>query len=321
MDSSLSTMKIGFGVPFAGPWATPENQVRIATRAEELGYHSLWTFSRLLYPVDSPDDHWRLTSREVAEPIVALSYLAAHTTRIRLGIAVLNVPFYAPAMLAKQLIQLDIVSGGRVDFGAGVGWSAEEYQAIGLPMERRIGRTVEYLSVIERIWRDEVAEFHGEFTELPKSLILPRPVQPRLPVLLGGNTEQALRRAGRIADGWVSPSFADLDGMGRAIRIVRDSAEQAGKDPDAMRIICRGSVKLRPAGAPDRPALTGSIEEIRADLPRLAAHGVNEVFLDLNFDDQVFSPHVDPAGSMARAQEVLEAFAPVGSLGAVAQAR
>ncbi|MGH3934929.1 MAG: TIGR03619 family F420-dependent LLM class oxidoreductase [Pseudonocardiaceae bacterium] len=310
MSATTATMKLGFGVPFSGPWATFENQVRIATRAEALGYHSLWTFARLLYPLDSDDPRWRLPYRVVPEPIVTLAALAAHTSHIRLGVAVLNIPFYPPAVLAKQLIQLDIVSGGRIDIGAGTGWSEDEYRAIGIPMQRRIGRTTEYLRAIQTIWSAEEAEFSGEFTELPRSLVLPRPVQPHLPVLLGGNTDKALRRAGRLSDGWVSPSFADLEQMGTAIDTVRKTAEEVGKDPDAVRIVCRGSVMVRPPGGQDRTMLSGSLEEIRSDFALLAARGVTELFCDLNFDEQICAPDADPATSMARAEEVLEAFAP-----------
>jgi probable F420-dependent oxidoreductase len=310
MSSSSTPMQIGFGVPFSGPWATPANQVRIATRAEELGYNALWTFARLVYPVDSPNPHWQTAPRSVPEPIVSLAYLAAHTERIRLGVAVLNTPFYAPSMLAKQLIQLDIVSGGRIDIGLGTGWSEEEFTAIGLPMERRVGRTVEYLAVIREIWRNEISEFKGEFTELPRSLVLPRPVQPELPILLGGTSERALRRAGRIADGWVSPSFADLDKMGAAIRLVKASAEEAGRDPALVRIVCRGSTNIRPAGAADRAPLSGSLAEIRSDFDRMAEQGVTELFIDLNFDAMMAGQDTDPARSLEIAEEALEVLAP-----------
>src|SRR5215212_8074804 len=105
-------MEIGFGVPVSGSWGTPQNQVRIARRAEELGYHSLWTFQRLLYPADGPG--WGEPYRSVHDPIVTLAHLAGHTSRVRLGVAVLNMPFFSPALLAKQLTTLDHVTGGRL---------------------------------------------------------------------------------------------------------------------------------------------------------------------------------------------------------------
>src|SRR5687768_7886884 len=101
---------MGFGVPVSGSWATPANQVEIARRAEELGYASLWTFQRLLFPADSDDRRWAPMYRSVADPIVTLAHLAAHTTRIRLGLAVVNLTWYAPVVLAKALTSLDLVS-------------------------------------------------------------------------------------------------------------------------------------------------------------------------------------------------------------------
>src|SRR5437667_11965656 len=129
-------MRIGFAVPDSGAWATPANQVQIARRAEELGYHSLWTLQRLLNPAGSADR----TYTAVPDPLITLAYLAAHTSRIRLGVAVVNMPFYSPALLAKQAATLDQVSGGRLDLGLGLGWMPEEYAAAGVRMARRGAR-------------------------------------------------------------------------------------------------------------------------------------------------------------------------------------
>src|SRR5712692_7299207 len=136
MRSASRTLTTGIAVPFSGPWATAENQARVAVRAEELGYGSLWTFSRLLFPTESADDSWKdpfgQTFREVCDPIVTLSYLAGRTKRIRLGVSALTVPFYSPAVLARQLIALDRVSAGRLDAGMAQGWSADEFVAAGV---------------------------------------------------------------------------------------------------------------------------------------------------------------------------------------------
>jgi probable F420-dependent oxidoreductase len=304
-------MQIGFGVPMSGSWATPEHQAAVARRAEELGYASLWTFQRLLFPADSDDRRWAPTYRSVADPLVTLAFLAAHTSRIRLGAAVLNMPWYAPVVLAKALTQIDIVSGGRLDVGLGLGWAREEYVATGTPYADRARRSEEFLRCLTAIWTDEPVEFRGEFYTVPRSYVEPRPVQrPHPPVLLGGSAEPALRRAGRLTDGWVAGSAQDLSGIGDAIRVVKAAAREAGRDPDVLRFVCRGVVRLRLAGREDRRPLTGSLEEIRTDLALLAESGVTEVFADLNFDRQVGAPDADPARSMRLADEVLEALAP-----------
>jgi probable F420-dependent oxidoreductase len=301
-------VKIGFAIPVSGSWATPQNMLYVAQRAEQLGYESLWAFQRLLSPVDG---HWGETYRSVQDPVVTLSYLAGQTSRIRLGVAVLNMPFFAPVLLAKQLATLDIVSGGRLDAGLGIGWSDEEYTAVGVPKDGRGRRAEEFLSLLKTLWTSDVVEHEGEFYRVPPTVMEPKPVQrPHPPVLLGGTAPPALRRAGRLCDGWISSSRADLTRIGESVEVVRAAATEAGRDPAALRFVCRGVVRVRPAGSADRRALTGTLDEIRADIEGLAGQGITEVFVDLNFDPEIGSPDADPDESMRRADEVLEALAP-----------
>jgi probable F420-dependent oxidoreductase len=304
-------MRIGFCVPVAGAWATPDNQVEIVRRAEELGYASVWTFQRLLVP-EHPDERAAApTYRSVLDPIVSLAHVAAVTGRIRLGIAVLNVPFFSPALAAKQLATLDVLSGGRLEIGLGLGWSTVEYAAVGVPYEHRGARAEEFAEALRILWTQDVAEFHGRFFEIPRSRMAPRPVQrPHPPLLLGGTAAPALRRAGRLADGWVSGSTADLARLRVSIEVVRQAARDAGRDPDELRFVSRGAVKVRAGGAAARAWLTGSFDEIRADLDRLAAQGVTELFVDLNFDPEIGSPDADATASVERAHQVLEGLAP-----------
>ncbi|GAA3022083.1 TIGR03619 family F420-dependent LLM class oxidoreductase [Streptosporangium longisporum] len=299
-------MRIGFAVPVSGSWATPANMARVARRAEELGYHELWTFQRLLYP---RGHGMGPVYRSVHDPVVTLAYLAGLTERVRLGVAVLNIPFASPALLAKQLASLQAVSGGRLDAGLGLGWLPEEFAASGASFERRGRRAEEFVPLLRRLWTEETVEHRGEFYELPPVHQDPRP-SPVPPILLGGSADVALRRAGRLADGWISSSREDLDGINEKIYIVKEAAREAGRDPGALRFVTRGVTRVRPAGAAGREALTGSFEEIRGDVAALEARGVTEVFHDLNFDPEIGSPDADPAGSMRRAEEALEALAP-----------
>ncbi|WP_132879627.1 TIGR03619 family F420-dependent LLM class oxidoreductase [Tamaricihabitans halophyticus] len=301
-------MLIGFGAPISGAWAGPANLRRIGRRAEELGYSSLWTMSRLLSPEDNSMGE---QYREVRDPVVALAYLAGQTERIRLGVAVLNAPFFAPVLLAKQVASLDEVSGGRLDLGLGAGWSDDEYAAVGLPKNHRGRRIEEYLRVLDVLFADDVVEYSGEFYHVPRSRADPKPVQrPRPPILLGGTAAPALRRAGRVAEGWVSSSRVDPATIGTSIDVVRGAAAEAGRDPNSLRFVCRGVVRLGPGGVSNRRPLTGDFAEIRADLRELERQGVTEVFVDLNFDPEVSSPDADPATALSRAEEVLEALAP-----------
>lgn len=300
-------MDIGFALPVSGAWATPENVAGIARRAEELGYRSLWTFQRLLVPEGS---HLPPVYTSVLDPVVTLAHAAAVTDRIRLGTAIVNMPFQPPVVLAKQLATLDVLSGGRLDVGLGLGWEREEFVAAGTPYERRGARAEEYLACLRALWGQDPVQFSGAFYQVPAAVVRPKPVQrPAPPLLLGGAAPRALDRVGRLADGWISASRADLDDLSTSIDRVRDAARAHGRDPGPLRFVCRGVVR----GGPRGPRLTGTLDEVRADLPALAAQGVTELFADLNFDPAVGHPDADPAAAVRRAHEVLEALAPAGT--------
>src|SRR5262244_737901 len=215
-------MRIGFGAPVSGAWATPHILARFAAEAEAAGYGSLWTFQRLLVPEGSAMEP---VYHSVLDPMVALGYAAAVTARIRLGVAVINMPYISPAYLAKQAASIDVLSAGRLDLGLGLGWMPEEFAATGASMDRRGARTAEYIRVLHTLWSKQPAEFSGEFYAVPRETMLPLPVQDGgPPILLGGTAPVALRRAGRIADGWVTSSRADLSKIADSIAIVHDAA-------------------------------------------------------------------------------------------------
>lgn len=298
-------VRIGLGLPLSGAWAGPEAVAGVAVRAEELGYAELWTFQRLAV---GAGEQLAPVYGSVLDPLITLAFAAARTDRIRLGVAIINLPFVAPAHLAKQAASLDVLSGGRLDLGLGTGWSAVEYALTASDGERRGARTREYVSILKSFWADDVTRFDGEFYTVPPSHMLPKPVQrPGVPILLGGAADSALRRAGRIADGWVSRSATDLAGIADQIAIVRAAAEEAGRDPDALRIATRGVVHL---GAARGKHLTGTATQIRADADWLAEQGVTDLFYDLNWDPLIGAPDADPTVAAARAEEIMDTLAP-----------
>lgn len=307
----VSAMRVGFGLPVSGAWATPQNISLFATRAEQAGYGSLWAFQRLLVPEGSTMDP---VYQSVLDPVAALAYAAAVTTSIRLGVAVINAPFVSPGYLAKQAASVDVLSSGRHDLGLGLGWMPEEFALTGASMQRRGARTAEYVRVLRVLWGEQPAEFSGEFYSVPRGFALPRPVQPGgPPILLGGTAPVALRRVGRIADGWVTSSRADLARIAESIGIVREAASAADRDPSTLRIICRGVVRSgEPASDASgrRMPLSGSLAQIREDTNWLASQGVTEVFYDLNWDPLVGSPDADPQAAADRAAGLLEGLAP-----------
>jgi len=262
----------------------------VARRAEDLGYASAWVFQRLFYPLAPRNEYygspgaWPEAFRSALDPVVALAWAAAHTRTLRLGVSVLVMPFYQPLVLAKQLATLDVVASGRLDVGVGIGWSVDEFEAAGVPADRRGARADEFLKVLTAAWGDDPVEFAGEFYRIPRAHVRPKPVQrPRPPLLVGGYSEAVLRRAATLADGYTGGNIplADLEGV---VARVRSAARAAGRNPDGFPIVCRGSFRLtaEPLGA-GRRALWGSADEIRDDVARYAAAGVTELFLDPNF--------------------------------------
>jgi probable F420-dependent oxidoreductase len=300
-------IRLGFAAPTCGAWASPEIVAEVCGRADELGYASLWTFQRLLFPRGTGLGE---TYRSVLDPMVSLGFIAGCTRQARLGVAVVNLPFIAPILLAKQAAAVDVLSNGRLTLGLGLGWAPEEFVATGAVTNRRGDRAEEYVRCLAEIFTGSV-DFDGEFYTVPGSEVLPRPVQrPRPPILMGGVVPEALKRAGRIADGWISYSVADLARIGEPIGMVRQGAEEAGRDPASAQIVVRGLLRLTAEQGSDRRMLTGSADQIREDLDALARSGVDEVFFDLNFDPEIGSPAADVATSVERANIVLEVFAP-----------
>jgi probable F420-dependent oxidoreductase len=304
-------VRIGFGLPVSGAWATPENIASFARRAQAARYASLWTFQRLLIPDGS---NMEPVYQSVLDPMAALAYAAAVTTTIRLGVAVVNLPFVSPAYLAKQAATLDVLSAGRHDLGLGIGWMPEEFAMTGASMERRGARAAEYVQVLRALWGPQPCEFSGEFYTVPRGTVAPRPVQPGgPPILLGGMAVRALQRIGQLADGWVTSSRTDLSKIGESIDVIRAAAAAVGRDPAEIRIICRGVVRAGPPvsdGQGNRVLLSGDYGQIGDDAGWLADRGVTEIFYDLNWDPLIGAPDALPAAAADRAASLLEALAP-----------
>lgn len=299
-------MQMGFAIPVSGSWATPARIREVCRRAEQLGYASLWSFQRTLYPEGSQIP---AVYRSVHDPLAVSAYVAGLTERARIGIAVVNLPFYAPIVLAKALTSIDVLSGGRLDAGLGLGWNPEEFRAAGVPMQQRGARAEEFVQALRSVWADDPVEHHGALYEIPRGSVLPKPVQrPGPPLLLGGSAEPALRRAGRLADGWISSSQFPETELAKAVATLRAAREGAGRGTDDLRVVVRAVVRVRDED--DGRPFTGTPDKIRDDFARYAEHGVTELFVDLNFDEQIGSPDADPDVSLRRAHEALEAFAP-----------
>jgi probable F420-dependent oxidoreductase len=202
---------IGVFAPFASPMATPEFVHAVGTELDGKGFSTLWVAEHVVlfdeYDSEYPysEDGKIPAGGEVGimDPFVVLSYLASCTERIRLATGICLVPQRNPVYTAKETAGIDWLSGGRLDFGVGVGWLAEEFQACATSFERRGKRTREYLEVIKTLWCDAVSEHHGEFYDLPACRMYPKPLQdPHPPIIFGGESDPALRRVAEIGQGW-----------------------------------------------------------------------------------------------------------------------
>jgi len=204
-------MKLGVFLPFATPLADGPFLRAVGEAAEGAGFHSLWVAEHVVlfdeyaskYPYSADGRIPAGGSSGILEPFSALSFLAACTSRIRLGTGICLVPQRNPVYTAKEAASVDWLSGGRLDLGVGVGWLAEEFRAVGVPFARRGERCISYLEVMKRLWCDEVSEYKDEFYELPACRQYPKPVQkPHPPIHFGGESDAALRRVADAGQGW-----------------------------------------------------------------------------------------------------------------------
>lgn len=245
-------MKYGIAFANAGPLGNPDLAVGLAQLAEELGFESLWTVEHVVvptgyvspYPYSADGKMPGGDQVAIADPLIWLAYVAAATQRIRLATGILILPQRNPLVLAKEVASLDRLSGGRVDLGIGVGWMREEFDAIGVPFERRGARTDEYVEVMRRLWREPSTAFSGEFMNFSDLNSYPKPAGPDgVPIHIGGHSDAAARRAGRIGDGFF-PGRGEGTGLEGLVATMRAAATEAGRDPDAIEITSGGGLAL-----------------------------------------------------------------------------
>jgi probable F420-dependent oxidoreductase len=308
-------MKLGFTVPQFGPDAGPDALLEVARRAEDLGFDSLWAAERLLYPLNpkSPypataDGSLPLAYRRSLDPLTILAYLAVATSRVRIG-TFINLPFHNPVILARELATIDVLSQGRLDIGFGVGWSSDEFEAVGVPMHDRGRRAEEALQVLEAIWRDNPVEFEGRYFRVPESFFDLKPLQkPRPPIYMGAYTPATMSRVSRLANGWL-PTGLPLDAMEQMFAAIKQAAAEAGRDPSSLKLIVIAHPEFHPAPlGDDRPIFAGSAEQIEADIFATRRLGTDEIIFNALFSPDVGSTedvlsHMEQLWTMARRSE------------------
>ena len=284
-------MKLGVSVPNIGPVATPEAIKTVAKKAEAMGYNSLWTVERLLWPIDpktpypvTPDGSLPEPYKYNLDPLDVLTFAAAVTTKIRLGPSVLDIPYYNPVTLARRLSTIDILSKGRLNVGLGLGWSPDEMEATGADIKVRGARADEFIQVLKALWTTDPSEFHGKFFSLSKSHINAKPVQkPHPPIYIAAFAPAALKRVASMADGW-NPTGLSVEAMAQMFGAIKQMAEAAGRNPSELKMIVRGNLVLRDKRVEkDRPIFIGTPDQIRQDIAACEKIGADEVFLEFGF--------------------------------------
>jgi probable F420-dependent oxidoreductase len=281
-------MRLGFCLPQSGPLAGVEALVAVAGRAEQIGFDSLWVSERLLWPLAprspypaAPDGRLPEAAKTQLDPLEVLAFVAARTSKVRLGTSVVNLPFHNPLVLARRFATLDVLSEGRACVGLGNGWSADELEAAGVPAGPRGRRIDEALAVMKAVWTREPVEFNGEYFRIPRSLIQPKPVQkPYPPLYLAAFTPAALRRVALEADGW-NPAGLPLAEMASTFRSIRAQAEQAGRDANDLELVVRANSSLatRPLSK-ERPPFVGDPGQLAGDIAATRELGAHELFFD-----------------------------------------
>lgn len=296
---TLFILKVGISLPQAGPQATKENILYMAKTVENEGFDSVWTFERLLWPIN-PQTPYPVTSdgslpqeyQIMLDPLETLSFLSAHTNKISLGTSVLDMLFHNPVILARGLASLDVFSEGRVISGFGIGWSKDEYQASNIPFNNKGRRADEYVKVLKKIWTDEDVEFKGQFYNIPKSKIGPKPVQkPHIPIYLGGFSSNALRRiVENDLNGWVGiiGGIAPFGYVQSVIDNFRNEITKANKNTSNFKIVLLSYPSLKDSAFisdnnADRPTLTGTIDEIGEDIKKIKDLDVDHIVFGYNF--------------------------------------
>lgn len=259
MDLGLHALGIGTGSERAVIDA-------VALAAEEAGFATLWAGEHVVMVDESASTYPYAEDGKIAvpaaadwlDPMIGLSFAAAATTTIGLATGVLLLPEHNPVLVAKQAASLDKLSGGRLTLGVGIGWSREEFDALGVSFARRGARTAEYVDAMRALWNDDVATFHGDFVSFDDVRVNPKPPRNRrIPVVLGGNSDSALRRVATWGDGWCGFNLADAEEVAQCVSTVRRLCREAERDP--------GDLRLAVALVDPQPGDVGKLADIGID--------------------------------------------------------
>jgi probable F420-dependent oxidoreductase len=264
-------MKFGLFAINMGVCADPAIGSAVAGSAEQAGFESIWAGEHVVLPDPQAPPSPLPPETPMLDPTVALTFVAAHTKRVRLGTGIIILPQRNPLVLAKELASLDVLSNGRLTFGIGIGYLKAEFDALGAPFEKKGRRTEDYLKAILAIWSMPTPEYRGEFFSFAGVDAMPRPVQkPHPEIVFGGHTKQAYARAARLANGWYGFAL-DVAAAGKCLEGLRRACDEFGRRFDELEISVTPLVDGKAFGAPLPPPAD--------QVKRYADLGVNRLIL------------------------------------------
>lgn len=287
-------MKVGIALPSVGPVAEREFLLEAARTAERLGFHSVWCTDHVVLPPErkaanpyprSTVDFAYTAGVRWLDPVATMGVIAGATERILIGTSVLVLPYRNPVVLANEVSTLDRLSEGRIVLGVGAGWIDEEFDAIGVPLAERGPRTDEGIRVLRTLWSTEdPVSFEGRFTRFRDMAIATVPARAGGPPLfVGGNSPAALRRTGRLADGWLGFEMYPEE-VAEARRTIEGAARDADRDPAAITLSVRRGL-LPPFEVsnftPARQCVAGPPKEVVEEISRYRDEGVSEITFDI----------------------------------------
>jgi len=289
-------MDFGLHLPASSPTVKAEDLVRFAQRAEALGFYLLTVADHVIVPKDisvpypyTVDGKYPGSGYHL-ETLMTMGFLAGATQRIRFATSVMILPYRNPIVTAKMLASLDVLSGGRVIVGAGVGWMKEEFETIRTePFAERGKVTDEYIAAFRELWTSDNPSFSGKYCSFSNIVFLPKPTQrPTIPIWIGGHSKQAIRRAARLGDGWhpiggVPTIPLEPEDIARDMSMLREYAEKAGREPKKIRVALKGSLfdREKQIAPGKRRRFIGSAEEIASDIRAYCEAGVDTMIFDV----------------------------------------
>lgn len=281
-------MEFGLHLPNAGAAATAGSILEVARAAEDLGFESAWCFDHLFTPVDLQTDYpyqregrYFLSAQDpFFDPVALFGVLMGATSKVKLGTGVMIAAYRHPIVLAKILATIDNFSPGRMMLGLGAGWMREEFDALGIPFERRGARLDEYIEALRTMWAAPTSSFEGDFYSWTEAGFLPNPIQP-IPIIVGGHSEPAMRRAARIGDGWAvvtGKGSQRAEGIAPAINKMKELLEKEGRDPAGFQLMMQHILWFSDEPNPKLP-FTGPPEAIAEKVKEMQELGVTSIDL------------------------------------------